>query len=63
MAVVQLKHHYKYYVSDITHRPVCISKHNASEAGLCLRLHVKLTQLGPIDGASPYLRTPVPTPR
>jgi hypothetical protein len=29
--------------------------------GFCLRLHVEPTQLGPIDRASPYLQTPVPT--
>jgi hypothetical protein len=33
-----------------------------SETGSCLRLQVKSTQLGPIDRASPYLRTPVRTP-
>jgi hypothetical protein len=31
-----------------------ISKHNVSETGVCLRLQVKPTQLGPIDRASPY---------
>jgi hypothetical protein len=31
--------------------------HRVSETGFCLRLQVKPTQLGPIDGASPYLRT------
>jgi hypothetical protein len=38
---------------------------NVSETGLCLRLQVKPTQLGPIDRVSPYrpyLQTPVPTP-
>jgi hypothetical protein len=48
---------------DIIHRPVCISnailffylKH-VSEAGFCLRLQVKLTQLGPISRLSLYLR-------
>jgi hypothetical protein len=48
---------------DISHRPVCSTKHNVSETGFCLRLHLKPTQLGPIDRASPYLRTPVPAPR
>jgi hypothetical protein len=38
----------------LKHRPVYISKHNVSETGFCLRLHVKSTQLGPIDRASPY---------
>jgi hypothetical protein len=37
-------------------RPVYFSKHNVSEIGFCLRLQVKPTQLGPIDGANPYLR-------
>jgi short-subunit dehydrogenase involved in D-alanine esterification of teichoic acids len=41
----------------LKHRPVYISKHNVSETGFCLRLQVKATQLGPIDMASPYLRT------
>jgi hypothetical protein len=45
------------------HSPVYISKHNVSETGFCLRHHVKPTQLGPIDRASPYLRTSVPAPR
>jgi hypothetical protein len=30
-------------------------------AGFCLRLQVKPTQLGPVDRASPCLRTPAPT--
>jgi hypothetical protein len=38
-------------------RPVYISKHNVSENGFCLRLQVKFTQFGPIDRASPCLRT------
>jgi hypothetical protein len=42
---------------DIFHRPVYFSKHNVSETGFCLRLQVKPTELGPIDRASPYLRT------
>jgi hypothetical protein len=42
---------------DITHRPVFVLKHNVSETGFCLRLQVKPAQLGPIDRASPYLRT------
>jgi hypothetical protein len=51
-------HQYRYYVSG--HYPsscLYFSKHNVSETGFCLRLHVKPTQLGPIDGASPYLGT------
>jgi hypothetical protein len=48
---------------DFIHRPVYISKHNVSETGVCLRLQAKPTQLGPIDRASPCLRTPVPAPR
>jgi hypothetical protein len=44
-------------------RPVYFSKHNVSDTGICLRLQVKPTQLGPINRASPYLRTPVPAPR
>jgi hypothetical protein len=36
------------------HRPVYTSKHNVSETVFCLCLHVKPTQLGPIDRASPY---------
>jgi hypothetical protein len=35
--------------------------HNVSETGFCLHLQVKPTQLGPIDRASPSLRTPAPT--
>jgi hypothetical protein len=34
-----------------------IKNYNISETGFCLRLQVKPTQLGPIDIASPYLRT------
>jgi hypothetical protein len=41
---------------DFIHSPV-------SETGFGLRLQVEPTQLGPIDRASPYLRTPVPAPR
>jgi hypothetical protein len=48
---------------DIIHRPVYISKHNVSETGFCLRLQVKPTQLGAIDRARPYLRTPKQGPR
>jgi hypothetical protein len=54
---------------DINNRPVFIQntalfifQNNVSETGLCLRLQVERTQLGPSDRASPYLRTPVPAP-
>jgi hypothetical protein len=43
---------------NITHCHVFISKHSVSETGFSLRLQVKLTQLGPIERASLYLRTP-----
>jgi hypothetical protein len=48
---------------DIIHRPIYILEHNGSETGFCLHLQVKPTHLGPTDRASPYLQTPVPTPR
>jgi hypothetical protein len=35
-----------------------VKVHNVSKTGFCLRLQVQPTQLGPIDRASPYLRTP-----
>jgi hypothetical protein len=38
------------------HRYVYFTKHNVLETGFCLRLQVKLTQLGPIDRDSPCLR-------
>jgi hypothetical protein len=38
-------------------RPVYISKHNVLDTGLYLRPQVKPTLLGPIDRASPHLRT------
>jgi hypothetical protein len=44
----------------LKHRPVFIQKHNVSKTGFCLRLQVTPTQIGPIDRASPYLRTPIP---
>jgi hypothetical protein len=50
-------------ILGIKHRPVYISKHNVSNTGVCLRLHVEPNQLGPIDRASPYLRAPAPAPR
>jgi hypothetical protein len=39
------------------------SPNNVSDTGFCLRLQVKPTQFGPIDGASPYLRKLVRAPR
>jgi hypothetical protein len=42
------------------HHPVFIYEHRLLETGFYLRLQVKLTQLGPIDTATPYLRTPAP---
>jgi hypothetical protein len=62
---------YKYYVLRhypssclyLKHRPVYFSKHNKLETGFCLRFQARLTQLGPIDRASPYLWTLVPVPR
>jgi hypothetical protein len=58
-------------VLDIIHRPVFIqkhrhdyiSKHNVSETGFCLRLQVEPTRVGPIDRASPHLRTETIGPR
>jgi hypothetical protein len=41
--------------------PVFVYKHNVLEAGFCLRLQVKPTQLSPVDRASPYSRTLVPS--
>jgi hypothetical protein len=46
---------------DIIHRPVFYLKYNVSETEFCLRLQVEPTELGPMDRASPYLRTPAPT--
>jgi hypothetical protein len=40
---------------DIIHCHVYISKHNVSEIVVYLCLQEKITQLGPIDRASPYL--------
>jgi hypothetical protein len=48
-------------LKDIVHRPVSYSKHDVSETGLCLRLQVEPTQVGLIDRASLYLRTPATT--
>jgi hypothetical protein len=46
---------------DIMHHPVLFYLDYVLETGFCLRLQVEPTQLGPIDTASPYLRTPAPT--
>jgi hypothetical protein len=45
----------------IIHRPVFYLKYNISETEFCLRLQIKPIQLGPIDTASPYLRTSAQT--
>jgi hypothetical protein len=37
-------------------------KHNVSETGFCIHFQAKPTQLGPVDRASPYFQTPLPTP-
>jgi hypothetical protein len=46
---------------DINNLPVFYFKDNITETGFCLRLQVEPTQLGPINRASTYLRTPAPT--
>jgi hypothetical protein len=46
---------------DVIHCPF-FPNHNVSETGFCLRLQAKPTQSDPIDRASPYLQTSVPTP-
>jgi hypothetical protein len=46
---------------DIIQYPVFTETHNVSETAFCLRLQVEPIQLGPVDRASPYLRTPAPT--
>jgi hypothetical protein len=51
--------HYLSSCLYLKHRLVYFSKHNVSETGFRLRFQVKPTQLGPIDRASPHLRTPV----
>jgi hypothetical protein len=55
---------------EFIHRPAFIQntvlfifQNNVSETGFCLCFLVKPTQLGLIDRASPYFRTPVPAPR
>jgi hypothetical protein len=68
---VVLKFSHNYYVFGhyplsclyLKKHPVYFSKHNFSETGFCLCFQVKPTQLGPIDRASPYLRTPIQAPR
>jgi hypothetical protein len=52
--------HYPSSCLCLKHHPVYFSKHDVSQTGFCLRLQVKPTQLGPIDRASPSLRTPMP---
>jgi hypothetical protein len=48
----------------LSRTPSCLFyKHNVSGTGLYLRFQVRPTQLGPVDRASPYLRTSVPIPR
>jgi hypothetical protein len=42
---------------DNIHGPFFYLKYYVSETGLCLRLQVAPTQVGPIEGASPSLRT------
>jgi hypothetical protein len=39
-----------------------IFQNNMLETGFCLCLQVEPSQLGPIDRATPYLQTPLPTP-
>jgi hypothetical protein len=46
----------------LKHCPFLFYTQDVSEPGFCLRLKVRPTQLGPIDRASSYLRTPAPTP-
>jgi hypothetical protein len=56
---------YKYYVSGhypstcfyLKYLPVYISTHDVSKTGFCLRLQLEPSHLGPIDRASPYLRS------
>jgi hypothetical protein len=40
-------------IQSLENLPVYFSKHSVSETGFCLRLQVKLVQLGPMDIASP----------
>jgi hypothetical protein len=39
-------------ILDIIHRLVFHLKHNVLETRFCLRLHMELTQLAPVDGTS-----------
>jgi hypothetical protein len=48
---------------DIIRRPFYFSKRNVSETRFCLSFQLKPTQLGPIDRAGHYLRTPVAATR
>jgi hypothetical protein len=51
---------YKYYVSG--HYPSsCFYLNQSFGTGFCLHLKVKRIELGPVDRASPYLRTLAPT--
>jgi hypothetical protein len=47
--------HYPLFCLYLKQHPVYISKH-ILETGFCLRLQAKLTQLGPIDRAGPYVQ-------
>jgi hypothetical protein len=51
------------FLSSSKNTVLFIFQNNFSETGLCLRLQVKSSQLGPNDRARPYLRIPIPTPR
>jgi hypothetical protein len=58
------KHELEYNYCPSAHNPLfCfyLKYTKVAEIGLCLRLQVEPTQLGSIDRASPYLRTPAPT--
>jgi hypothetical protein len=44
-------------IQDINRPPLVYLKQDVSKTGLCLRLQLVYTQLGPIDAARPYLRT------
>jgi hypothetical protein len=46
-------------ILDIIHRPVFYLKHNVSETGFCLRLHVETTQIGAVGRANLSRRTAV----
>jgi hypothetical protein len=51
----------KIIILDVIHGPDFYLKHDHSETGFCL-LQVGLAQLGPIYGASYFLRTAATTP-